>query len=64
MVFVTTRDKYAVYYKDDRKYFQLSRFYEEIGKLNYKDRNMPMLQIKDDNAIKVYEKWNRLNSKL
>ena len=61
VVFVTTRELYSVYYKDDRKYFELNSFYQEIGKLNYKDRNMPMLQVDDPRGIKVYEKWNKYN---
>ena len=64
VVFLTTRELYSQFYKDDRKYFKLSNFYQEIGKLNYKERNMPMLRVQDSRAIEIYKKWNRLNSKL
>jgi tRNA(Arg) A34 adenosine deaminase TadA len=32
VVFVTSREDYSRYYVDDRKYFTLSNFYDEIGK--------------------------------
>ena len=49
VVFITTRDDYSRYYVDDRKYFTLSNFYEQIGK--------PI----NPRAIEVYRRWKELN---
>lgn len=63
VVFVTTRDKYSKYYTDSRKYFKINEFYHEIGKSDWKQRNLPMKHVQDDRAIEVYKKWNQINVK-
>ncbi len=60
VVFITTRDDYAPYYVDDRKYFTLSTFYDEIGK-PWDKRRMPMFHEPDPGGIEVYERWKELN---
>jgi guanine deaminase len=59
-VFITSREDYAIYYADDRKYMTLLNFYDEIGK-NYKDRNMPMEYIQNGKGLEVYQLWSELN---
>ncbi len=61
MIFITTRDEYAQYYKDDKKYFELETFYEEFSK-SWQERRLPMDQQPDEEALKVYERWRQLNS--
>ena len=60
VVFITTRDDYSRYYVDDRKYFTLSNFYEQIGK-PWQQRAMPMVHAPDPRAIDVYRRWKELN---
>ena len=60
VVFITTRDDYAQYYVDDRKYFELSNFYEEFSK-PWNQRRMPMEYHPDPDGIKVYQLWSELN---
>lgn len=60
VIFITTRDDYAKYYVDDRKYFTLNNFYEEIGK-PWEKRNMPMVYHPDQQGIEVYKLWKKLN---
>ena len=60
VVFITTRDDYSKFYMDDRKYFTLLNFYEEIGK-PWKERTMPMEHHPDDEALAVYKLWQKLN---
>ena len=55
VVFITTREDYSPYYKDDRKYFTLMNFYDEIGK-PWQQRAMPMEYHPDPDAIKVYQR--------
>lgn len=62
VVYITTREDYAPYYKDDRKYFELETFYDEYSKPIEK-RRLPMVQQKDNNSIKVYQRWAELNKK-
>ncbi len=59
VTFITTRDEYAEYYVDDRKYFTLENFYEEIGK-PWEKRNMPMLHHPNQRGINVYKLWKEL----
>ena len=60
VVFITTRDEYAAHYVDDRKYFKLTNFYQEIGK-PWEKRAMPMEHHPDNEAIEVYQMYEKLN---
>ena len=62
VVFITTRDEYSNHYIDDRKYFTLHNFYEEVGK-PWKERSMPMEHQPDKEAIEVYKMWENINIK-
>jgi len=62
VIYLTTREDYAPYYKDDRKYFELETFYDEYRK-PIEERRLPMVQYKDEGAIKVYQRWKELNNK-
>ena len=62
VIFITTRDDYSAYYVDDRKYFTLKNFYQEICK-NWDQRAMPMEYHPDPNGIEVYKLWKKLNIK-
>ena len=59
VVFLTTREEYAPYYTDDRKYFTLSSLYSEIGK-PWGDRALPMAHEPRDGALDVYRRWKQL----
>ncbi|YCA45144.1 nucleoside deaminase [Bacillus sp. JZ8] len=62
VIYITTREDYAPYYKDDRKYFELETFYDEYCK-PIEERRLPMIQQKDEESIKVYQRWSDLNNK-
>ncbi|MQL48232.1 nucleoside deaminase [Photorhabdus khanii] len=62
VIYITTREDYAPFYKDDRKYFELDTFYTEYAK-PIEERRLPMIQKKDESAIKVYQRWQKLNKK-
>jgi tRNA(Arg) A34 adenosine deaminase TadA len=53
VVFITTREDYSRYYIDDRKYFTLSNFYEQIS-TPWQRRAMPMVHQPNPRAIEVY----------
>ncbi len=61
VIFITTRDEYAQYYKDDKKYFELESFYDEFSK-PWEERRLPMDHQPDEEGLKVYERWRQLNS--
>ncbi len=61
VIFITTRDEYAQYYKDDKKYFELESFYDEFSK-PWQERRLPMDHQPDEEGLKVYERWRQLNS--
>ncbi|GAT12132.1 cytidine deaminase [Mycolicibacterium novocastrense] len=61
VVFLTTRDDYARYYVDDRKYFELNTFYDEFAK-NWAQRRLPMRYQPEDAAIDVYRLWMQRNA--
>ncbi len=61
VIFITTRDEYAQYYKDDKKYFELETFYDEFSK-PWQERRLPMDHQPDEAGLKVYERWRQLNS--
>jgi guanine deaminase len=56
VVFLTQRDQYEQYYVDDRKYFELSTFYDEFSK-EWQERRLPMRYDPRDAAIDVYREW-------
>ena len=60
VVFITTREDYAHYYTDDRRYFELSNFYAEIGK-PWNQRRLPMAYEPHPGGIQVYKRWKDLN---
>ncbi|SDS80142.1 tRNA(Arg) A34 adenosine deaminase TadA [Brevibacterium siliguriense] len=60
VVFLATRDSYAPYYSDDRKYFELSTFYNEYTK-PWQERRLPMRADLRDDAVEVYREWNERN---
>src|SRR5262249_41552160 len=60
VVFVTTREAYARFYSDDRKYFTLSDFYGEIAK-PWRERALPMVHEPNPGAIEVYRRWREKN---
>lgn len=62
VIYITTREDYAPYYIDDRKYFELDTFYAEYCK-PIEQRRLPMVQQKDEEGIKVYQRWSELNNK-
>ena len=61
VTFITTRDDYAPYYTDDRKYFTLQNFYAEFSK-PWEERRMPMAHHPDPASIEVYKRWKELNA--
>lgn len=60
VIFITTREEYASFYVDDRKYFTLSTFYDEIGK-PWDQRRLPMIHQPRPEGIEVYRRWKELN---
>ncbi|MCS0603665.1 nucleoside deaminase [Streptomyces sp. LP11] len=60
VVFLTTREAYEPHYVDDRKYFELGTFYDEIAK-PWQKRRMPMRHEPREDAVDVYRLWQRLN---
>ncbi len=63
VIFITKREDYAPYYVDDRKYFELSNFYDEFSK-PWDKRRMPMEHQADPEGIAVYQRWSELNQKV
>jgi tRNA(Arg) A34 adenosine deaminase TadA len=60
VVFITTREDYSRYYVDDRKYFTLVNFYDEVSKPWFQ-RAMPMVYEPHPGGIDVYRRWKALN---
>ncbi|NGX26170.1 MAG: Guanine deaminase [Chlamydiae bacterium] len=60
VIFITTREDYAPFYVDDRKYFTLLNFYEEVGK-PWQERKMPMEHQFDPRGVEVYQLWEKRN---
>ncbi|MET9257430.1 nucleoside deaminase [Streptomyces sp. NPDC048182] len=60
VVFLTTRDEYEPHYVDDRKYFELSNFYDEFGK-DWRERRLPMRHDGRQAAVDVYRRWQERN---
>lgn len=61
VIFLTTREAYERYYVDDRKYFELSTFYDEFAK-SWEQRRLPMRYQPRDDAVDVYRFWNERNN--
>ncbi|MDC6118280.1 nucleoside deaminase [Serratia rubidaea] len=62
VIYLTTREDYAPFYKDDRKYFELETFYDEYAK-PIGERRLPMIQQRHQDAIAVYQRWQALNAR-
>ncbi|WP_075181050.1 nucleoside deaminase [Pantoea sp. 1.19] len=60
VTYITTREEYVPYYRDDRKYFELETFYDEYSK-PIAERRLPMVKHAHPEAIKVYQRWQTLN---
>lgn len=60
VTFITTREDYEPFYKDDRKYFTLANFYDEFSK-PWDERRMPMEYHPYPSSIDVYKRWAKLN---
>jgi len=60
VIFISTREEYSKFYVDDRKYFTLQNFYDEIAK-PWQKRTMPMQHYNDPRGIEVYKLWKELN---
>ncbi|MGE2815695.1 nucleoside deaminase [Mycobacterium heidelbergense] len=60
VVFLITRESYERYYLDDRKYFEVSSFYDEFAK-SWDQRRLPMRYEPRDDAVDVYRLWNDRN---
>ena len=61
VVFLVTRDDYAAFYQDDRKYITFSTFYDEFAK-PWNQRRMPMAHQPHPDGIAVYRRWKELNT--
>lgn len=60
VVFLTTREAYEPHYVDNRKYFELGTFYEELAK-SWDHRRLPMRYEPRDDAVEVYRVWQERN---
>ncbi|ORJ55784.1 nucleoside deaminase [Mycobacterium simiae] len=60
VIFLITRDSYEQYYLDDRKYFEVSTFYDEFAK-DWDQRRLPMRYDPRDAAVDVYRFWHERN---
>lgn len=60
VVFLITRESYERYYLDDRKYFEVSTFYDEFAK-SWNRRRLPMRYDPHETAVDVYRLWNERN---
>ncbi|BAW80260.1 cytosine/adenosine deaminase [Candidatus Nitrosoglobus terrae] len=61
VIYIVTREDYAQFYHDDRKYFELNTFYTEFSK-PMSEHRLPIIQQQDDRALRVYQRWQALNS--
>lgn len=60
VVYLTTREDYAPFYRDDRRYFELDTFYAEFAR-PVEERRLPMVRDERAGAIEVYRRWRMLN---
>ena len=61
VVFLVTRDDYASFYQEGRKYITFSTFYDEFAK-PWNQRRLPMVHQPHPNGITVYRRWKELNT--
>lgn len=62
VIFLITREAYEQYYLDDRKYFEVSTFYDEFAK-NWDQRRLPMRYEPAESAVEVYQSWYERNGR-
>ncbi|MGA7506842.1 MAG: nucleoside deaminase [Erwinia billingiae] len=60
VIYITTREEYVPFYRDDRQYFELENFYQEFAK-PIAQRRLPMRHQPDVQALDVYKRWKELN---
>ena len=60
VIFLIKREDYEEYYLDDRKYFEVSNFYDEYAK-DWNERRLPMHYERRDAVVDVYRLWNERN---
>ncbi|WP_312665909.1 deaminase, partial [Pantoea sp. CTOTU49201] len=60
VIYITKREEYSTYYRDDRKYFELDTFYDEYSK-PIEQRRLPMKYDPRPQALDVYKRWQILN---
>ena len=60
VIYITKREEYSTYYRDDRKYFELDTFYAEYSK-PIEQRRLPMQYQPRPQALDVYKRWQVLN---
>lgn len=60
VIYITKREEYSTYYRDDRKYFELDTFYAEYSK-PIEERRLPMQYQPRPQALDVYKRWQVLN---
>lgn len=60
--YATTREDYCVYYRDDRRYFEMENLYAEVAR-PHEEKRLPMARIADERAIGVYSMWAKVNAK-
>jgi len=58
--FITFRDEYKEYYRDDRKHFTFDDFYKELGK-SWQERNLTMIYHSEPEAMEVFKLWKKMN---
>jgi tRNA(Arg) A34 adenosine deaminase TadA len=58
--FITFRDEYKEYYRDDRKYFTFEDFYKELSK-SWQERNLTMIYHSAPEAMEVFKLWKKMN---
>ncbi|PBB05038.1 MULTISPECIES: nucleoside deaminase [Salimicrobium] len=57
VTYIVERDEYKTYYRDDREYFELENFYDEISK-PMNQRRLPMERENHSQGISPYRAWN------
>jgi guanine deaminase len=62
VIFLITRESYEEYYLDDRKYFEVSTFYDEFAK-PWDRRRLPMSYQPQNGAVDVYRFWWERNGR-
>jgi len=60
VIYITKREEYSTYYRDDRKYFELDTFYAEYSK-PIEQRRLPMQYQPRPQALDAYKRWQVLN---